>query len=224
MELVTTYLQLCMTYEANDRIMNLVTKKPTILQLTTTRLSLAQYAVITNFRSLIEFIKKKMPTAFFIVGRLRLPPIIIAAQRGHPDLVQLIDECTREHLSSALQKKLKDHSMVIYRGHYPLIERILGNREADVQSTLSYYLDTQADLTNDQEIDPTIFRQLMIFGASLSRYFADRPNLDRRRCLYINDFMELRRRCRHEQDEKASAWCYIYLPVPEVPFLYGLLD
>ena len=186
------------------------------------RLSISQYAVMFNHMDILEFIKKNMPSAFFIVGQLQLPAIVIAAQRNRHNIVLFIDECTRCFIPSVMQPTAKDSSMVVYRGHYSLIEKILGRKDADVQPTLNYYLDSHVDLSDNLIVDPGIFRQLDILGASLKKYFEDRIGLDRYRKQYIMEYIDTRREHCLELDRKTSFWCYQYIPVPDVPFLYGL--
>lgn len=217
----TQHVQLYMSYREDDLLFSAIKKNPNVLMSTSMELSVAQYAVVFKLQHIIDYIARCMPSTFLVMGALCTPPIVLAAQRNYFDIVEQIDKATRIAVNTLMRSVSKDSSVLSYKAHYPLIQRILGVECGNVQITLNYYLDTYADLTNKRTVDPAIFKQLEVFGASVERYIEARPKIPAYRLHYIRQFFEFRKSKFSVEDTQASLWYYMYLSL-EVPYIHGL--
>lgn len=228
-------LQLYMNYALHSEVLRLIRVAPALMRTSSTTMSVAQYAVLHGRMDILEYMGNRTPACLIITGCLRLPAIVMAAQQDRYDLVDYIYSKTKTYIISRTPIS-KNNPRHVYQGHLPLIEMIVRREEeksVDVQPTLNFYLDAYLNLSDAQEIDQRIFKQLFVLGASLERYFQERPRLCSKRRTYIQTFMQLRDEYFGESDERAAAWCYesMALVAPSsltseggVPYLHGLVD
>ncbi len=178
-------LQLEMKKRNRQGILDLIRAYPHLLRATNMKLSVAQYAARGNDRKLLEEIDQMDSVALFVVGRLHLPAILMAAQTGNVNNLSIFAERIQVLTTTVLGiVELDLTSKRVHTAHASMIKWVLGG-ELDVQSTFDHYLSFYTDLCGP-EVDQTFMFNMHKLGATIEESKLEISGIRRR---YLHNWL-----------------------------------